>query len=71
MYKLFILSTIILLGTLKSNAQIFLQTPIEGTQGQEWIIVNYVDWDTSAGFQDHNCGTKISRFLVLSRWMQV
>jgi hypothetical protein len=58
MYKLFILSTIILFGTLMSNAQSFLQSPIEGTQGEEWIIVNYVDWDTSAGFQDHNCGTK-------------
>jgi hypothetical protein len=57
MHKLFILLTIISLGPLTSNAQSFLQSPIEGTQGEEWIIVNYVDWDNT-GFQDHNCGSK-------------
>ena len=57
MSKLFILSTIILFGTLKSNSQIFLKTPIEGTQGEEWIIVNYVDWEIT-GHKDHNCGSQ-------------
>jgi len=57
MHKLFNLFTILLIGTLISNAQGFLQTPIEGNQGKEWIIVNYVDWDNT-GFQDHNCGSK-------------
>ncbi|MBO6515323.1 MAG: DUF3859 domain-containing protein [Bacteroidia bacterium] len=37
--------------------QPFLQTPIGGEQGKDWIVVNYVDWDT-AGVKDHHCGTK-------------
>lgn len=40
-----------------ANAQPFLQSPVEGTQGNEWIIVNYVDWEL-AEFEDYNCGTK-------------
>jgi len=38
-------------------AQPFLEPPIEGTQGNEWIIVNYVDWGVME-FGDYNCGTK-------------
>ena len=43
--------------SLNLDAQEFLQLPIQGTQGNEWIIVNYVDWDIT-GFKDYNCGTK-------------
>lgn len=39
------------------SAQAFLQSPIQDTQGNEWIIVNYVDWD-STGITDHKCGSK-------------
>ena len=52
--SLFSLSLFISIG---SFAQAFLQTPIEGKQGKDWIIVNYVDWELT-GFKDHNCGTK-------------
>lgn len=31
--------------------------PLEGIYGQDFIIVNYVDWDFS-GILDYNCGTK-------------
>jgi hypothetical protein len=57
MQKIFILFTLILSGTLESNSQAFLQSPIEGTQGEEWTIEHYVDWDNT-GFKDHNCGSK-------------
>jgi len=50
---LFIIASI----SLTLNAQVFLQIPIEGTQGEDWIIVNYVDWDT-IGIKDFNCSTK-------------
>ena len=42
---------------LLSHAQGFLQVPIQGTQGNEWVIVNYVDWELN-GFKDHQCGSK-------------
>ncbi|PCJ65209.1 MAG: hypothetical protein COA58_10120 [Bacteroidetes bacterium] len=45
------------LVSLIANAQAFLQLPIEGQQGKDWIIVNYVDWDTT-NFKDHKCGSK-------------
>ena len=38
-------------------SQAFLQLPIEGTEGKDWVIVNYVDWDSVAVY-DHNCGSK-------------
>jgi hypothetical protein len=31
--------------------------PIDGLQGKDFIIVNYVDWQDT-GILDHNCGTK-------------
>lgn len=40
-----------------SIAQPFLQLPVAGNQGEEWVIVNYLDWD-SMGVSDYNCGTK-------------
>lgn len=40
-----------------SFAQPFLTTPVEGTQGSDWTIVNYVDWSID-GILDHQCGTK-------------
>jgi hypothetical protein len=43
--------------TLDLFSQAFLHIPIEGTQGNDWIIVNYVDWEV-AGYKDHNCGSK-------------
>ncbi len=44
-------------ASLSTSAQAFLETPIEGEQGRDWTIVNYVDWETD-GFKDHQCGTK-------------
>lgn len=38
-------------------AQAFLKTPMAGKQGNEFIIVNYVDWKV-AGIGDYHCGTK-------------
>lgn len=35
----------------------FLATPIEGQYGNEYIIVNYVDWSIDS-ILDHQCGTK-------------
>lgn len=55
MNKLFLFSFLIL--TITGKTQSFLQTPIEGQQGEDWIIVNYVDWSFD-GYLDHNCGTK-------------
>jgi len=47
-----------IIGTMNlGNSQAFLSAPIEGIQGEDWIIVNYVDWDT-VGIFDHNCGSK-------------
>jgi len=56
MKKLFFILFIISLAC-DVQAQAFLQLPVEGTQGNEWIIVNYVDWDIP-GFKDYNCGSK-------------
>ena len=50
------LVTSFLIGS-SSFGQSFLETPIEGVYGDDFIIVNYVDWDT-AGIKDANCGTK-------------
>ncbi len=51
--------TILIFITLNSwsFAQSFLSLPIDGTKGKDWLIVNYVDWET-AGFKDHHCGSK-------------
>lgn len=35
----------------------FLQTPIKGVYGQDYALVNYVDW-IGTGYQDAYCGTK-------------
>lgn len=56
MKKLSLISLLTVI-TISSLAQAFLQTPIEGKQGKDWIIVNYVDWEVT-GFKDHNCGSK-------------
>lgn len=40
-----------------SNCQPFLESPIQGNQGTDWIIVNYLDWEI-IGFKDHHCGSK-------------
>lgn len=52
---LFILT---LLKSTISLAQPFLQLPIEGNYGTDFIIVNYVDWDESDEIVDHQCGNK-------------
>ncbi len=38
--------------------QAFLHTPIAGTYGQDFIIVNYVDWGQDTIILDHECGNK-------------
>lgn len=43
--------------TASAQAQTFLTTPIDGLQGKDYTIVNYVDWDF-AGILDARCGTK-------------
>lgn len=42
----------------KGSAQIKLQVPISGSYGQDFIIVNYVDWALDSSFNDNHCGTK-------------
>jgi len=52
--------TILVALVLNSNIMVMAQgwtTPIEGEQGKDWLIVNYVDWEL-LGFQDYSCGTK-------------
>lgn len=53
----FIIILCLCLFTPQVFSQAFLQTPVEGKQGQDWIIVNYVDWEVTS-FKDHNCGSK-------------
>ena len=43
--------------TMLASAQAFLQSPIDGKQGKDYIIVNYVDWKVD-GIQDARCGNK-------------
>ena len=53
-----LLLILILFTTYKASlAQAFLQSPIEGEQRKDWMIVNYVDWEVT-DFKDHNCGSK-------------
>jgi hypothetical protein len=42
---------------LSAQSPVFVK-PIEGTYGQDFIIVNYVDWKTGDSIIDHKCGTK-------------
>jgi len=54
----FSLFLVLMLGSrLSIQAQRFLRTPIEGNEGVDFTIVNYVDW-TLSGFQDAYCGSK-------------
>lgn len=43
--------------SLGANAQAFLGTPIVGTAGIDFQVVNYVDWGIN-GIEDAHCGTK-------------
>ncbi|GAB5465241.1 MAG: hypothetical protein Kapaf2KO_06770 [Candidatus Kapaibacteriales bacterium] len=52
-----LIAIVLLLQTSNIFSEPFLQVPIEGEQGKDWRIVNYVDWDTIA-YKDYNCGTK-------------
>jgi hypothetical protein len=45
------------ISILFTQAQPFLQTPIEGQPITDWVIVNYVDWEAN-GIKDHQCLTK-------------
>jgi len=47
----------IVLSSVAVNGQAFLNTPIQGIQGQDWVMVNYVDWSIDS-VHDANCGTK-------------
>lgn len=38
--------------------QPFLQTPVEGTYGVDFVIINYVDWGEGDIVLDHHCGSK-------------
>jgi len=40
------------------STQAFLHTPIEGIYGEDFIIVNYVDWGEGNHILDHQCGSK-------------
>lgn len=40
------------------NAQAFLHSPILGTYGKDFIIVNYVDWGQGKQISDYQCGNK-------------
>jgi len=42
---------------LPAQAPVFVK-PVQGVYGQDFIIVNYVDWDIGDSFFDHKCGTK-------------
>ncbi len=42
---------------LYAQSPVFVK-PIEGIYGQDFIIVNYVDWDVGDSIIDCNCGTK-------------
>ncbi len=50
-------SLVLLWIVASAQAQSFLTTPIDGLQGKDYTIVNYVDWDF-AGILDARCGTK-------------
>ncbi len=45
----------LLMSTFTSGQNPQFVTPIEGSYGEDYIIVNYVDW---GGIKDHMCGTK-------------
>ncbi len=53
---IFIIVAVLSVGMLHAQSPIFV-TPIEGTYGEDFIIVNYVDWDADS-ILDYNCGTK-------------
>lgn len=53
-----ILLVLTLMGSTISLAQPFLQLPIQGNYGTDFIIVNYVDWEESVDILDHQCGNK-------------
>jgi murein DD-endopeptidase MepM/ murein hydrolase activator NlpD len=42
------------------DAQAFLSNPIDGKEGTDYCIVNYVDWsaDTTNPIKDYHCGSK-------------
>jgi len=40
------------------SAQAFLNLPIEGKYGKDYIIVNYVDWKNGNEILDYQCGNK-------------
>ncbi len=42
----------------KVQGQSFLNTPIEGKYGKDFIIVNYVDWGAGSIMKDAWCGSK-------------
>ncbi len=54
--KLFIVFFILVYGTI--TAQIDLHVPIEGNYGNEFIIVNHVDWGENDEILDYQCGNK-------------
>jgi len=55
--KWFVLLFIIMLN-FNVSAQAFLNLPIEGKYGKDFIIVNYVDWGKGIEILDHQCGNK-------------
>jgi murein DD-endopeptidase MepM/ murein hydrolase activator NlpD len=40
------------------NGQAFLNNPIEGIYGRDYIIVNYVDWGLGNSIKDNHCSSK-------------
>jgi len=55
--KVLLLATFILLGS-GLWGQKKIETPIEGVYGQDYIIVNHVDWGLLDTIKDLHCGTK-------------
>ena len=56
--KIVFLGLIFLLSFFKTDAQPRFVSPIAGVYGQQYIIVNYVDWAADTFFKDNHCGSK-------------
>ncbi len=53
----FYLYALLLISSVKINAQAFLYNPMAGEELVDYTVVNYVDWDEN-GLHDHECGSK-------------
>ena len=57
--NLLVLFACFILPGIKGAAQLqFANPPLQGVEGQDYFIVNYMDHDTTAGLKDYECGDK-------------